>query len=464
MFTVAIIGRPNVGKSTLFNRLVGRRLALVDDSPGVTRDIREGLVSRGSFTCRVLDTAGVGDPDANGFGQAMISFARNAAETADVCLFTVDARAGVTALDQELAASLRRTTHRLLLLANKAEGSTVQSGVTEFFALGLGEPLAISAEHGDGIDELFLRLQEISNELDEDSRVQNDDWNDVDVPVTENVEPIGVDRPLRISVIGRPNAGKSTLVNRILGRDRFLTGPEAGITRDSNSVRFDWNGTPVQIWDTAGLRKKARVVGKVEKLSVADALRAVQFSEVVVVLVETDRSFESQDSRIIDLVAREGRAIVVAVNKWDLADERQHRLRVLREEFRRLLPQVKGTPLVPVSALTGLGLKRLHSAVLSAHDVWNRRVPTGELNRWLAGMVAAHPPPAPGGRRVKMRYITQAKTRPPGFVVMCSRPDHVGDDYRRYLVNGIRDAFELPGTPIRLTLRSRPERNPFRPS
>ena len=464
MFTVAIIGRPNVGKSTLFNRLVGRRLALVDDSPGVTRDIREGLVSRGKFACRVLDTAGVGDPGADGLGQAMISFALNAAETADVCLFTVDARAGVTALDQELAASLRRTTHRLLLLANKAEGSTVQSGVNEFFALGLGEPLAISAEHGDGIDELFARLQGISDELDEVSKDQEDGRSDVDVPVTEDVEPIGVDRPLRISVIGRPNAGKSTLVNRILGQDRFLTGPEAGITRDANSVRFDWNGTPVQIWDTAGLRKKARVVGKIEKLSVADALRAVQFSEVVVVLVETDRLFESQDSRIVDLVAREGRAIVVAVNKWDLAVERHHRLQVMREEFRRLLPQVKGAPLVPVSALTGLGLKRLHSAVLSAHDVWNRRVPTGELNRWLGGMVAAHPPPAPGGRRVKMRYITQAKTRPPGFVVMCSRPDQVGDDYRRYLVNGIRDAFELPGTPIRLTLRSRPERNPFRPS
>ena len=464
MFTAAIIGRPNVGKSTLFNRLVGRRLALVDDSPGVTRDIREGLVTRGEFTCRVLDTAGISGPDSASLGQAMIAFARQAAEMADVCLFTVDARAGLTALDQELATSLRRTTHRLLLLANKAEGSAVQSGVNEFFALGLGEPLAISAEHGDGIDELFARLQGISNELVEDSKDQGDDLSDVNVPVTEDVEPISANRPLRISVIGRPNAGKSTLVNRLLGRDRFLTGPEAGTTRDANSVRFDWHGTPAQIWDTAGLRKKARVVGKIEKLSVADALRAVQFSEVVVVLVETDRSFESQDSRIIDLVAREGRAIVVAVNKWDLADERQHGLQVLREEFRRLLPQVKGTPLVPVSALTGLGLKRLHSAVLSAHDVWNRRVPTGELNRWLAGKVAAHPPPAPGGRRVKLRYITQAKTRPPGFVVMCSRPDHIGDDYRRYLVNGLREAFDLPGTPIRLTLRSRPERNPYRPS
>ena len=464
MFTVAIIGRPNVGKSTLFNRLVGRRLALVDDSPGVTRDVREGLVRHGQFTCRILDTAGVGDPDADSLGQAMISFARSAAEAADVCLFTVDARAGVTALDQELAMSLRRTTHRLLLLANKAEGSAVQSAVNEFFALGLGEPLAVSAEHGDGIGELFVRLQEISEELRDESTNRDDDQSDVDVPVAEEVEPVGVDRPLRISVIGRPNAGKSTLVNRILGQDRFLTGPEAGITRDANSVRFDWNGTPVQIWDTAGLRKKARVVGKIEKLSVADALRAVQFSEVVVVLVETARPFESQDTRIVDLVAREGRAVVVAVNKWDLAHDRQNRLRILKEEFRRLLPQVKGAPLVPVSALTGSGFERLHAAVLSAHDVWNRRVSTGELNRWLAGVVAAHPPPAPGGRRVKMRYITQAKTRPPGFVIMCSRPEHVGDDYRRYLVNGLRSAFDLPGTPIRLTLRSRPERNPFRPS
>ena len=464
MFTAAIIGRPNVGKSTLFNRLVGKRLALVDDSPGVTRDIREGQVKRGKLEFTLLDTAGIGVPDANDLAQGMIEFARRAADMSDVCLLTVDARAGVTALDLELAAWLRKTNHRLLLLANKAEGRSVQFNLDEFYALGLGEPLAVSAEHGEGIDELFLQLQEIADEFDEPMWAGPGAENESDEGSQNDAELVSVDRPLKISVIGRPNVGKSTLINRIVGQDRFLTGPEAGVTRDALSVQLDWQGSPVRIWDTAGLRKKARVAGKIEKLSVADALRAIQFSDVVIVLIDTTRPFESQDTRIVDLVAREGRAIVVAVNKWDLARDRHKSLNVLEETFRRLLPQVKGAPLVPVSALTGSGLERLHAAVLSAHAVWNRRVSTGELNRWLAGMVAAHPPPAPGGRRVKLRYITQAKTRPPGFVVMCSRPDEIGDHYRRYLVNGLREAFDLPGTPIRLTLRSRADRNPFRPN
>ncbi|MDE2792377.1 MAG: ribosome biogenesis GTPase Der [Paracoccaceae bacterium] len=479
MLTVAIVGRPNVGKSTLFNRLIGRRLALVDDSPGVTRDIREGRMRRGDLDLTLLDTAGMSGPTAKRLEAGMRVLAERAIDSADACLFMVDARDGLTVLDVELAELLRKRDRALLLLTNKAEGRIGHIAWQEFYSLGLGEPLAISAEHGEGLDDLYAWLQRWADSHTAETR--NDDSqrvNELESGLGPQPEPEtdpepkpaalaagsehGAD-PLRIAVVGRPNAGKSTLVNQILGRERLLTGPEAGITRDAISVGLEWKGTPIRIWDTAGLRKKAKVAGKLEKLSVGDALRAVRFSEVVVVLLDAGCPFESQDLKIADLAAREGRAVVVAINKWDRVDDRRTTLASLGETFVRLLPQLRGAPMVTVSATKGTGINRLHAAIRSAHDVWNRRIPTGELNRWLERATALHPPPAPGGRRLKLRYVTQVKTRPPGFVVMCSRSGQLGDDYRRYLINSLRETFELPGTPIRLTVRSRPERNPYRP-
>ncbi len=460
--TVAIVGRPNVGKSTLFNRLIGRRLALVDDRPGVTRDIREGIAGSGGVRFTILDTAGVCGPETVSFEADLRKMTDGAIKACDACLFVVDARAGVTGADRDLAAMLRKRASRVILLANKAEARDAVAGSHEFYALGIGEPMPISAEHGEGIGTVLDRLRMIAEERAETA----------ERPETFRTEPgeLGgactagnhAGRPIQIAVIGRPNAGKSTLVNRIVGYERFLTGPEAGITRDAISVSIDWRGTPVRIWDTAGLRRKSRVRERLERLSVSDALRAVRFSDVVVVLMDAGCPLESQDLKIADLAVQEGRAVVVAANKWDCGSGRRWTAADLGERFTRLLPQLRGAPLLMISARTGKGLERLQDAVVSAHDVWNRRVPTADLNRWLADMLALHPPPAPGGRRVRMRYITQVKTRPPGFIIMCSRPEEIDESYRRYLINGLRDDFDFPGTPIRLTLRARPERNPFR--
>ncbi len=465
-FTLAIVGRPNVGKSTLFNRLVGKRLALVDDQPGVTRDLREGDARLGDLRFTVIDTAGLEDATDDSLPARMRRLTERAVDAADACLFLVDARAGITATDEVFAEILRRRAGHVILAANKAEGRAGESGLLEAYGLGLGEPVALSAEHGEGMGELAVALAPL---VDAHRAAEAAATADTDaVPATE----LAVDeegggeaaphRPLQVAVVGRPNAGKSTLINRLLGEDRLLTGPEAGITRDAISVMLDWDGRPVRMFDTAGMRRKARVQEKLEKLSVADALRAVKFAEVVVVLIDAAIPFESQDLRIADLAEREGRAVVIAVNKWDTVEDRQARLAELREEFERLLPQLRGAPLVTVSARTGRGLDRLQAAVLKAHDVWNRRVPTARLNRWLAEMVAQHPPPAPGGRRIRLRYATQVKTRPPGFVVMCSHPEKLPESYSRYLVNGLRDAFDMPGTPVRLTLRSQADKNPYR--
>ncbi len=460
-FTLAIVGRPNVGKSTLFNRLVGKRLALVDDQPGVTRDLREGEARLGDLRFTVIDTAGLEEATDDSLQGRMRRLTERAVEMADACLFMLDARVGVTPTDEVFADILRRKSAKVILAANKAEGRAADAGVLEAYALGLGEPLRLSAEHGEGLAELAGILRPMVDAAEAADEVQAPAMN-LDVDEDGELREAAPQRPLQVAIVGRPNAGKSTLVNTLLGEERMLTGPEAGITRDAISVTMDWDGRAVRVYDTAGMRKRAKVQEKLEKLSVSDALRAVKFAEVVVVLLDAEIPFESQDLRIADLAEREGRAVVVAVNKWDLEDDKQGKLKDLREAFERLLPQLRGAPLVTVSAKTGRGLDRLRQAVVTAHDVWNRRITTARLNQWLGAMLEAHPPPAPGGRRIKMRYMTQVKTRPPGFVVMCSHPEKLPESYSRYLVNGLRDDFDMPGTPIRLTLRSQAEKNPYK--
>lgn len=468
-FTLAIVGRPNVGKSTLFNRLVGKKLALVDDQPGVTRDLREGEARLGDLRFTVIDTAGLEDVTDNSLEGRMRRLTERAVDMADICLFMIDARTGVTPVDEMFAEILRRKSAHVILAANKAEGNAAEAGVLEAYGLGLGEPLRLSGEHGEGMTDLYAELVPLADQFEADAVdhspvvdldvEEDDDWDEDSAP------PVPVptrEKPLQVAVVGRPNAGKSTLINKILGEDRLLTGPEAGITRDAISLQIDWAGTPMRIFDTAGMRKKAKVQEKLEKLSVSDGLRAVKFAEVVVILLDAEIPFEQQDLRIADLAEREGRAVVVAVNKWDVEDNKQEKLAALKESFTRLLPQLRGAPLVTVSAKTGKGLDRLHAAVMRAHDVWNRRVPTAALNRWLTGMLEQHPPPAPQGKRIKLRYMTQAKTRPPGFVVMCSHPDKIPASYTRYLVNGLRQDFDMPGTPIRLTMRGQNDQNPFK--
>ena len=466
-FTLAIVGRPNVGKSTLFNRLVGRRLALVDDQPGVTRDLREGDAKLFDLRFTVIDTAGLEEVTDDSLQGRMRRLTERAVDMADVCLFLIDGRTGVTPSDQVFADILRRKSAKVIVGVNKAEGAAGDSGAIEAWSLGLGDPVRMSAEHGEGMDDLYHILRPMGDFYAERAEA---DAPLVDVDISEDeAEGEGdveshrptAQKPLQIAVIGRPNAGKSTLINKIIGEERLLTGPEAGITRDAISVKSVWMGTHTRIFDTAGMRKKARINDKLEKLSVSDGLRAVRFAEVVVVLLDVDIPFEQQDLRIADFAETEGRAVVIAVNKWDLEVDKQDKLTALREMFERLLPQLRGAPMVTVSAKTGKGLDRLHAAIVKAHDVWNRRVSTARLNTWLGAMVEAHPPPAPGGRRIKLRYMTQVKTRPPGFIVMCSNPDGMPESYKRYLVNGLREHFDMPGTPIRLTMRSQGENNPF---
>lgn len=468
-FTLAIVGRPNVGKSTLFNRLVGKKLALVDDQPGVTRDLREGAARLADLQFTVVDTAGLEEVTDDSLQGRMRRLTERAVDMADICLFMIDARVGVTPSDLVFADILRKKSAHVILAANKAEGKAADAGVIEAYSLGLGEPIRLSAEHGEGLNDLYTHLMPIADGFAE--RAQTD-APETDVDLTEEEAELGDEeapmpvptktKPLQVAVVGRPNAGKSTLINQIMGEDRLLTGPEAGITRDAISLQTDWFDVPMRIFDTAGMRKRAKVQEKLEKLSVSDGLRAVKFAEVVVVLLDADIPFEQQDLRIADLAEREGRAVVVAVNKWDLETDKQGKLKDLRESFERLLPQLKGAPLVTVSAKTGRGMDRLHNAIMRAYEVWNRRVTTAQLNRWLSGMMEAHPPPAPQGKRIKLRYMTQAKTRPPGFVVMCSHPDKVPESYNRYLVNGLRIDFDMPGTPIRLWMRGQSDANPYK--
>lgn len=446
--TVAIVGRPNVGKSTLFNRLVGKRLALVDDAPGVTRDRREGEARIADLEFRIFDTAGLDDAERGSLAERMKEQTMAAVEEADVCLFMIDARAGVTPLDHVFGDLLRKSDKPLILAANKCEGRLGKSALYEAYALGLGEPIGLSAEHGEGLTELYDTLLPLVNAASEREKEDRPD---------EGMA--SADKPLRIAIIGRPNAGKSTLINKLLGKDRLLTGPEAGVTRDSISVDWHWQDLPVKLFDTAGLRRRARVTGKVEKLSVADALRAVRFAEVVVLLLDAQQPFEKQDLHLADLAAREGRALILAVNKWDLVDDKRQALKDLVEKTERLLPQIRGVPLVTLSAASGSGLKRFMPAVMKAYEAWNRRVGTGELNRWLEVSLQRHPPPAAKGRRIKLRYMTQAKTRPPTFVTFSTRAAELPESYSRYLINSLRTDFNIWGTPIRLHVRA--GKNPY---
>jgi GTP-binding protein len=453
-FTVAIVGRPNVGKSTLFNRLIGKRLALVDDLPGVTRDRREGRARLGDLAFTAIDTAGLAEAAPESLTGRMQEQTEAAISAADAVLFLIDARAGATPADRAFADLVRKSGKPAILIANKSEGSAGEVGVLEAYELGLGEPIAISAEHGEGLADLYAGLRAALPDATAPAAEveQGDAGGDIEQKTAER-------RAIRIAVVGRPNCGKSTLVNRLLGEERLLTGPEAGITRDAIAVDLTWQDRPFRVHDTAGLRRRSRVEEKLEKLSVADALNAVRFAEVVVLLMDAQKPFEEQDLRIADLIEREGRALVIGMNKWDLIEPRPGAIKQLREETDHWLPQVKGVPVVAVSGLTGAGLDRLMQAVIDAHAVWNRRVETSALNRWIAAVVAAHPPPAVSGRRIRLDYITQPKSRPPTFVLFTSRADALPDAYRRYLVNSLRETFDLAGTPIRLTLREK--KNPY---
>ncbi len=456
-FTIAIIGRPNVGKSTLFNRLVGQKLALVDDQPGVTRDRREGQGRLGDLDFTLIDTAGL-DQGAKGSLTARMQEQTEAAiASADALMFVIDARAGLTPNDRAFADFARRANKPVLLLANKSEGKNGEAGAMESYALGLGDPIPVSAEHGEGLSDLYDALRDLMPEP-----VDEDEEDDGDPDSFENVDGVDEDlstRPIRVAVLGRPNAGKSTLINHLLGEERLLTSPEAGTTRDSIAVDVSWKGRDFRVFDTAGLRRRSRIEDKLEKLSVSDALRAVRFAEVVVLMMDAQNRFEEQDLRLADLIEREGRAIVLAVNKWDLMDRAPSQIAKLREDVDHWLPQIKGAPVVAVSGLMGEGIDRLMSAIEDAYAVWNRRTSTSQLNRWFEQAVNTNPPPAVSGRRLKLNYITQAKARPPSFVMFCSRADAVPESYLRYLTNSLRNYFELPGTPIRITLREKA--NPF---
>lgn len=445
---IAIVGRPNVGKSTLFNRLTGKRLALVHEKPGLTRDRREAEAVIGPFRVQLVDTAGL-EEAADGTIEARMRGQTEAAlDDADILLFVIDARAGVIPSDEIFADMARTSGKPVILAANKCEGHATQSGLYDAYALGLGDPIAISAEHATGLGTLVSALQTLLCEQTEDGHTGS-----------EGEEQDDETRPLRVAIVGRPNAGKSTLVNAILGEERLITGPEAGITRDSIAVELSWKGREIRLFDTAGLRRKKNVEAGPEHLSVGDALRAIRFAEIVILLIDSQAPFEKQDLQIADLVAEEGRGLVVAVNKWDLVEDKNERRRELQREIERLVPQIRGVRLTPLSALKASGLSKLMTAVFEINETWNRRLPTAALNRWLGETQERHPPPAVSGKRIRLRYMTQPNARPPTFVVFASRAEKLPESYRRYLVQGLRTKFDLPAVPIRLSFRQ--GKNPY---
>ena len=459
MTKVAIVGRPNVGKSTLFNRLVGRKIALVDDTPGVTRDRREGEANLGHLAFTVVDTAGLEEGDAVSLAGRMRAQTEAALADCDVVMFMIDARVGVTGADRHFAQLLRRVDKPILLLANKSEGAAGRAGASEAYELGLGEPIALSAEHGEGTSDLYEALRAVLPEA-EPADADNGDDAEPELGEDEDGPPVDPTKPIRIAVLGRPNAGKSTLLNRILGEERLLVGPEPGLTRDSISLTAFWRERELKLFDTAGVRRKARVTEKLEKLAVADTLRAVRFAEVVVLLLDATIPFEKQDLTLADLAEREGRAVVFGLNKWDLVENKSLAAQELRAEADRLLPQLRGARVVPVSGLTGAHVDKLLEAVIQTHEIWNKRVSTGRLNRWLAPVIEATPPPAVSGRRVKIRYMTQPKSRPPFFILFGNHVDSIPESYKRFLANGLRQTFGFNGVPIRLSMRGGGE-NPY---
>jgi GTP-binding protein len=437
-FTVAIVGRPNVGKSTFFNRLVGKRLAIVHDLPGVTRDRREGTAKIGDLEFNIIDTAGLEEAEEDSLPDRMREQTELALQSADVALLLVDARERVTPMDQHFAEWLRKQHLPIILIANKCESKKGEEGRYECYALGLGDPIPFSAEHGDGMNLLY----DVLTPFAEEAANKDDDIND-------DIEG----KPMHLAIVGRPNVGKSTLVNKLLGEDRLLTGPEAGITRDAITVPWDYNGQAISLIDTAGLRRKARIKKKLEYLSVGDTLRTIRFAHVVILVLDSEVMLEKQDLTIARTVIEEGRALVIAMNKWDLITDHKAALEKIQDRLEKSLPQVRGIPIVSCSALTGQGLKKLLPAVIKIYDIWNRHLPTAALNRWLEAMTERHPPPLASGRRVRLRYISQAKTRPPTFAIFTQRPEGVPESYNRYLINALREEFDLPGVPIRLNLR-----------
>jgi len=450
-FRLVILGRPNVGKSTLFNRLCGVRAALVDPTPGVTRDRRVGEASLGDLKFQVIDTAGLEETPDGIMEGAMQDQTQAAIEDADAALLVIDARAGVTPVDQHFADLLRKISIPVFLVANKCEGKAGAPGLYEAFSLGLGEPTGISAEHGEGLVDLYEVLVPLidaaQDPVDEFADEESDE---------SFVEELG---PLQMAIVGRPNVGKSTLLNSLLGENRVITGPEPGVTRDAISVEWDWQGEQVKVFDTAGLRRRSRVHEKLEKLSAADTMRAVKFAHVVVLVLDGTVMAERQDLTIAEHVVEEGRALIIVVNKWDLIDDRAAALHKLTDRLERSLPQVRGIPIITMSALTGNGIDKLMPTVKKAFEIWKIRLPTGPLNRWLEDILDNHPPPLSKGRRLRLRYITQVKGRPPTFAVFSSRPADFPESYRRYLVNSLRETFGLDGVPIRLNLRG--GKNPY---